>query len=747
MPVFNRDKLEDAILPKTRISREIDSLRQKIADLESLEYELTRAELALINSASGAAPATSDQIKGAINKRLGYFPLYFAPAVDFPELLRDLWRQSLAGYYDNPLPEIFKEKLFVQLARYCASPYSIVTHSCNLHRMGIPAQEVLHLIQQPAPSAEDDLEGIARTLSAAPRPMIGWPSPDSELEDAVVFVCLLSYLKPAEAEACRLELRRLLAAKNYQHLIHFLAYVRANHLWLEAHPEISYHSDPQVKAHILKLLRDEPRLASVFRNYFRQFGNDYRRLEAEEALRASEERYRELFENANDMVYTIDLAGNLTSINKAAERITGYSRAEGLQMNLSQLVDPACQETTRKMLEQQDNPATYELEIVTKDGQKVALEISTHIIARDGKPVGVQGIARDITERKKTEEALQQAKQNLEDWVHELEQRTREMTLLSEMGDMLRACFTTDEAYSVIVRVAQQIFPAQAGALYVITPARNLVESVAVWGDTSLVERVFSPDECWALRRGRVHWVEDSSVGLLCKHLPHPAPKGYLCVPMMAQSEALGVLYLTRPADARLTDAKQRLAVTMAEHIAMALSNLKLHETLRSQSIRDPLTGLFNRRFMEESLALEVRRAVRNQRPLGVIMIDLDRFKHFNDTYGHDAGDILLRELGTLLQKNIRGEDIACRYGGEEFTLILPEGSAEVTQQRAEALRESIKRMNVLHRGRPLGPITASLGVAVFPEHGRSGEALLQAADASLYQSKDSGGDKVTTAK
>jgi diguanylate cyclase (GGDEF)-like protein/PAS domain S-box-containing protein len=747
VPVFNRDKLEDAILPKTRISREIDSLRQKIADLESLEYELTRAELALINSASGAAPATSDQIKGAINKRLGYFPLYFAPAVDFPELLRDLWRQSLAGYYDNPLPEIFKEKLFVQLARYCASPYSIVTHSCNLHRMGIPAQEVLHLIQQPAPSAEDDLEGIARTLSAAPRPMIGWPSPDSELEDAVVFVCLLSYLKPAEAEACRLELRRLLAAKNYQHLIHFLAYVRANHLWLEAHPEISYHSDPQVKAHILKLLRDEPRLASVFRNYFRQFGNDYRRLEAEEALRASEERYRELFENANDMVYTIDLAGNLTSINKAAERITGYSRAEGLQMNLSQLVDPACQETTRKMLEQQDNPATYELEIVTKDGQKVALEISTHIIARDGKPVGVQGIARDITERKKTEEALQQAKQNLEDWVHELEQRTREMTLLSEMGDMLRACFTTDEAYSVIVRVAQQIFPAQAGALYVITPARNLVESVAVWGDTSLVERVFSPDECWALRRGRVHWVEDSSVGLLCKHLPHPAPKGYLCVPMMAQSEALGVLYLTRPADARLTDAKQRLAVTMAEHIAMALSNLKLHETLRSQSIRDPLTGLFNRRFMEESLALEVRRAVRNQRPLGVIMIDLDRFKHFNDTYGHDAGDILLRELGTLLQKNIRGEDIACRYGGEEFTLILPEGSAEVTQQRAEALRESIKRMNVLHRGRPLGPITASLGVAVFPEHGRSGEALLQAADASLYQSKDSGGDKVTTAK
>jgi diguanylate cyclase (GGDEF)-like protein len=196
-----------------------------------------------------------------------------------------------------------------------------------------------------------------------------------------------------------------------------------------------------------------------------------------------------------------------------------------------------------------------------------------------------------------------------------------------------------------------------------------------------------------------------------------------------------------------MTDAKQRLAVTMAEHIAMALSNLKLHETLRSQSIRDPLTGLFNRRFMEESLALELRRAVRNQRPLGVIMLDLDCFKHFNDTFGHDAGDALLRELGKLLQTNIRGEDIACRYGGEEFTLILPEGSAEVTQQRADALREAIKRMDVLHRGRPLGRITASMGVAIFPEHGRSAESLLQAADASLYQSKDAGGDTVTTAR
>jgi diguanylate cyclase (GGDEF)-like protein len=219
-----------------------------------------------------------------------------------------------------------------------------------------------------------------------------------------------------------------------------------------------------------------------------------------------------------------------------------------------------------------------------------------------------------------------------------------------------------------------------------------------------------------------------------------------MCIPMMAQSEALGVLHLMQPANVKMTDTKQRMAVTMSEHIAMALSNLRLHETLRSQSIRDPLTGLFNRRFMEESLELEIRRATRNQRPLGMIMIDLDHFKYFNDTFGHEAGDLLLKELGALLKGNIRGEDIACRYGGEEFTLILPEGTGAVTRQRAEFFRDAIQRLDVHYRGRPLGKITASMGVAVFPDHGRTASALIEAADKALYRSKNEGRDRVTLA-
>lgn len=474
------------------------------------------------------------------------------------------------------------------------------------------------------------------------------------------------------------------------------------------------------------------------------------RILAEQSSRATEERYLELFENAHDIVYTHDLDCHLTSINKAAERITGYTGAEALQMTAGDLVDPEQLKIACRTMERQiagENPPPFELEIVCKDGRRVALEVSTHIISRDGRPVGVQGIARDISERKKTEEALQQAKQHLEAWVRELEQRTREMTLLSEMGDMLRACLTTDEAYTVIVRVAQQIFPVEAGALYVISHAHNLVEAVAVWGDASRVERAFALNECWALRRGRVHWVEDSITGLLCKHLPTPSPQSYLCVPMMAQSEALGILYLTPPADSHLTEPKQRLAVAMAEHIAMALSNLRLHETLRSQSIRDPLTGLFNRRFMEESLELELRRAARSRRPLGMIMVEIDNFKEVNRSLGGDAEGSILLELGGLLQTVIRREDVACRFDSEKFTIFLPQGSLETTARRAENLCEMIRHLDIRHRGRPVGTVTASAGVAAFPDQGRTVETLIRAAEGALQRAKQEGGGHTLSAQ
>ncbi len=481
---------------------------------------------------------------------------------------------------------------------------------------------------------------------------------------------------------------------------------------------------------------------------------------AEKALQQSEKRYRELVENATDLVYALDLAGNFTSLNKAGEQMTGYTRDEAFTMNfVDAVVAPAHRELAWQMIARQiagGTPIVYELEIVAKDGRGVPVEVSTRLISQDGKPLGVQGIARDITERKQAEAALEDANRKLSGWVTELEERTRQIALLSEMGELLQTCLTAEEAHTVVAQFGQKLFPGDSGALGIFRVGQNLVEVVAVWGRLAPGERVFTPDRCWALRRGRVHFVEGLASGLLCRHVDRSPTARYLCVPMMAQGEPLGVLHLrggrsrSSPSDPSLEDAReshQRLAVTVAEHIALALANLKLQETLRSQAIRDPLTGLFNRRYMEESLEREVRRAGRSATPLGIIMLDIDHFKRFNDELGHEAGDTLLSALCTFLRAHIRAEDIACRYGGEEFTLILPEASLDATRERAEQLREGVRLLRVPYRGDVLGPVTLSLGVATFPDHGASGHALLLAADAALYRAKHEGRDRLVVAQ
>lgn len=470
---------------------------------------------------------------------------------------------------------------------------------------------------------------------------------------------------------------------------------------------------------------------------------------AEEARRASEDKYRELFENAYDMVYTMDLTGRITSVNKAAERILGCSRAEALEMRFSELAAPECLQKAQRMIDRllaDGTPITEEIDVIARDGTRVTLEVSNRLVFQQGVPVGIQGIARDVTERKKTEEALQQANQKLEAWVQELEQRTREMTLLTEMGDVLRACLTTREIYEVIARAAKDIFPLQGGALFVLSPLRNMVEAVAEWGDTSRVELTFTPDECWALRRGRVHFVKDTRVGLLCRHLHTPPPPGYLCIPMMAQSEAVGILHLIQREDTPMPEAKVRLAVAMAEHVAMALSNLKLHETLRNQSIRDQLTGLFNRSFLEESLEIELRRAVRSRQPISVIMLALDNFQMLTDSFGLDVGDSVLRQAAVMLQSNVRKGDIACRYSGQTYVVLLPNGNFDVGWKRAEKLRDLSRTLEVKYQSEQVGHITVSIGLAVYPANGQTVESLLRSAEAALNRARNSGGDCVVAA-
>jgi diguanylate cyclase (GGDEF)-like protein len=221
----------------------------------------------------------------------------------------------------------------------------------------------------------------------------------------------------------------------------------------------------------------------------------------------------------------------------------------------------------------------------------------------------------------------------------------------------------------------------------------------------------------------------------------------YLCTPILAQGETLGIVHFQATSETPTLDASElSFKTTFAGQVGLSLANIKLREALRTQSIRDALTGLYNRRYLEETLDRELRRAARAVQSLGLLMIDLDHFKKFNDTYGHDAGDAVLRETAQFLAKGIRAEDFVCRFGGEEFVVILPTADQEASQARAERLQSKMRELNVMHQGKTLGRITISIGVAAFPRHGTSPKELMAAADAALYEAKRRGRDQVVVA-
>lgn len=379
----------------------------------------------------------------------------------------------------------------------------------------------------------------------------------------------------------------------------------------------------------------------------------------------------------------------------------------------------------------------------------------------------------NLKEREKTAAALLEVKNELEDkvvertakfkeaneqlnaWAKELEQHNSETYLLSQMVDLLQTSLQFEELYLIISQFAAKLFPNDSGTLFIFRSSRNLVEPVTVWGPSENNFAGFHPDECWALRRGQINIVSSITTGQVCKHM-HNTPGIVICIPMMAHGEALGMLNLLLDhsdidniKDSHIA-AKQRLLTSMSEHIGLAIANLRLRETLKNLSIRDSLTGLYNRRYMEESLEREQSRAERNKSALGIIMIDVDHFKRFNDTYGHKAGDIVLHEIGKFLLQTVRGNDIACRYGGEEFVLILSdmryEDALNTLQQRADFLRLAIKQHPMHFNAQPLS-VTLSLGFAMFTEHGTNAHMVLQAADAALYAAKKSGRDMVCEAK
>jgi len=328
----------------------------------------------------------------------------------------------------------------------------------------------------------------------------------------------------------------------------------------------------------------------------------------------------------------------------------------------------------------------------------------------------------------------------------ELEKRSERATMLAKMGELLQSCVSREEVFAAALGFAPKIFPTARGAVAMLNPERSLAEVIGSWTDCQLAMMEFESTECWALRTGHPHLVLAGDTTARCAHAAG-VMNTYLCVPILAQGETLGMMHFQSTDDAPQLEASElSFTTTFAGQVGLSIANIRLREALRTQSVRDALTGLYNRRYLEEALEREIRRAGRAAQHLGLLMIDLDHFKRFNDTYGHDAGDVVLREAASFLLKNVRAEDFVCRFGGEEFVVILPTADLEGACARGERLRSKMRELAIMHQGKSLGMVTFSVGVAVFPEHGMSSKELMAAADAALYEAKRGGRDRVAVA-
>jgi diguanylate cyclase (GGDEF)-like protein len=329
--------------------------------------------------------------------------------------------------------------------------------------------------------------------------------------------------------------------------------------------------------------------------------------------------------------------------------------------------------------------------------------------------------------------------------IEQMSARDADREILGEFNGRLFASRACQEAYDVVKHYAPQLFPHTQGALYACSAVEHTtIERVVGWGGIKQRRRTFAQEQCRALCHMRPYLAEGGYAnGLGCQHVVSGLHGYCLCVPLLTEGEALGVLHLASEAET-LSPWKRKLAEELANYCAMQLASLRLRERLSDEAIRDPRTGLFNVRFLEETLRREL--ALRMRRPIGIIMIDIDHFRKFNSKFTHAGGDALLRGFAAFLQRQIRPGDMACRYGGEEFILILPGASLDAAADRAQRLRTEVKKLAVAFDGKPLGRISVSLGVTVSRANSQA-ENVLDGALHALRQAKREGRDRVVVAR
>lgn len=358
----------------------------------------------------------------------------------------------------------------------------------------------------------------------------------------------------------------------------------------------------------------------------------------------------------------------------------------------------------------------------------------------------------DVTEARRAARELTQAKQDSEaaerrarDVLASERARQNEARTLAQLDEWLQSCKSLDELFMVVTRFMDKLLPCSKGELYIYSNSRDALEGMCKWNTTDLHQNI-AADSCWALRRGRSYEYEAEGLCFMCDHVEshdHQVDiNEYICVPIVAHGDTVGLLHVrfdhNTDAAAHVRESGQ-FAIRCGEHISMAIANVKLRDELHDQSNRDPLTGLYNRRYFMDAMRREISLSERRGRSFGLISFDADNFKRFNDNHGHDAGDTVLRTVGVRLKDVMCNGEIACRFGGEEFAVLVPDASLEATFELAEKLRETIAATQVRYVDGPLPQVTVSVGVSAYPACGDQPQTLLKRADEALYRAKESG--------
>jgi len=342
-----------------------------------------------------------------------------------------------------------------------------------------------------------------------------------------------------------------------------------------------------------------------------------------------------------------------------------------------------------------------------------------------------------------------------------------EVRLLGRMANLVLSCLTQEEAKAVAARFLPQLFPGETGALFVRHSSQDLHDPIVSWGEERQWHP-FSGQDCWSLRRRRIHIVREDKDQPACPHADHdPSRWISLCIPMTAREDTLGVFHLLVPVGAvgssrqggdggperSGTDSgdtltgKRRLAALAADVLTLLLVNLQLRKQIDDLSVRDALTGCFNRRYLEDTLARELKISQRTGRQIAVILMDIDHFGQFTEVFGHGASGMVLRDLGNFLRENIREVDVPCRYGADEFAILLPDTSLVSCRRRAEHLHAMIRDLSLQDGHAHMRRITISMGIAACPDQGETVCDLMEAAKTALKNSKQTGRDRISVAE